>query len=243
MKKWKRLLAIVAIASGLGVAVTTQTAFADVDSSSIDSADTVTELTYGENKSVDPGDTVIWHAVFTPGNAATDMSDLRFSDPLDKQLEYVSAKVLQVLEVDSAGNPNSFGKDITSTGTLSFDKSTNTVSWIPKTPTDLSFAGNNDNSTIDLVIKAKVSDDATNGEIPNIATMTLGGQSYKTNEPTLTVKTPISSKIDKTVKKLAKTGVKLGQAHPVIAALIALCLIGGLGFGGYRIWKKRSAIK
>ncbi|WP_288528767.1 isopeptide-forming domain-containing fimbrial protein [uncultured Secundilactobacillus sp.] len=223
------------------------------DAASDSSDDQGTTVTFGDTKTVKAGDDVIWHAVFTPGNTVTDMKDLTFSDPLDAQLEYQDAKVLQVKKTDAQGNPTAFGKDITKEGELSFDKATNTVSWTPKTPATFRYAANNDNSTIDLVIKAKVKAGTKDGTIPNTAVMTLGGQTYKTNQPSVKVDhtapdqagTPLdkqiaNSPLGKKVAKLAKTGVRATQAHPIIAAVVGLLMASGLGTWGYRLYRKRQ---
>lgn len=258
MKKWHKLIAALAVVGFFGVL--TQTTPASADSSEATSSSEVVSsessnkvsgsdattgdshsdsgITYGSAKAVKAGEENIWHSVFTPGNSATDMKDLTFSDPLDTRLEYVSAKVLQVTKTDSNGDPAEFGADITSQGTLNYAKATNTVSWTPKKPSDFAYSPTNKNSTIDLIVKTKVNKDTKDGSIPNTAVMTLGGQTYKTNDPNLTVKSPLPSKLNKLIGKLAKTGVKLAQAHPWMAALLGILMTLGFGTWGYRVWKK-----
>ena len=204
-------------------------------------------ITYGATKSVKAGETNIWHSVFTPGNSSSEMKDLTFSDPLDSRLEYVGAKVLQVTKTDSNGNPEAYGADITNEGTLNFNKSTNTVSWTPNKPESFSYAPNNPNSVIDLIVKTKVKNGTKDGSIPNVAVMTLGGQTYKTNDPSINVKTPIGTKLNKQIGKLnkqigklAKTGVKLAQDHPIIAIILGALMVSGFGTWGYRVIRARK---
>lgn len=244
MKRWKKLIALSAVTAFglLGMSVQTSTVSADSSTSTNEAGG----VTYGASKAVKSGEENIWHSVFTPGNSVTDMKDLTFSDPLDTRLEYVSAKVLQVIKIDSQGDPATYGKNITDQGTLSFEKATNTVSWTPKTPKEFMYAPGNANSRLDLIIKTKVKAGTPDGTIPNTAVMTLGGKTYKTNDPSLTVKTPVGTKLKKTIGKLgkatgklAKTGVKLAQAHPIMAILLGILMSGGFGTWGYRVWHNR----
>lgn len=267
MKKWHKLIAALAVVGFFGVL--SQTAPASADNSeatsstkSISKAEktssneqentnendsNITNVTFGQTKEVKVGDTVIWHSVFTPGNTvkASAMKDLSFSDPLNSKLEYVDAKVYQVKKVDSSGNPVVFGKDITAAGNLSYAKATNTVTWIPKEPSNFIYSAGNPNSTIDLMITTKVKEsNREEATIPNTASMTLDGKRYQTETPKVHIKTTPLNKVTKVIAKsplgkLAKTGVELGQNHPIIAALLAVAMIIGFGSWGYHFLNQR----
>lgn len=108
------------------------------------------------------------------------MNSLEVSDPLEKVQTYESATV-----------NDSTGKDITDQGTLTFDKATNTVKWVAKTPSD--FSG----KTINMNIKVKLNGDAdlsaykVNGKIaiPNVGQLKTDDGTTPSNPTSVTIPT------------------------------------------------------
>ncbi|QCZ44828.1 isopeptide-forming domain-containing fimbrial protein [Levilactobacillus brevis] len=105
------------------------------------------------------------------------INSLDISDPLASVQEYKGATV------------TSDGKDVTSDGTLSFDKSTNTVDWKAKTPKD--FSG----KKLLMKITVQLNKDAdlskyigTDGKIsiPNVATLDVDGSKTPSNPTSVT---------------------------------------------------------
>ncbi|KIO93694.1 putative cell-wall-anchored protein SasA (LPXTG motif) [Levilactobacillus brevis] len=105
------------------------------------------------------------------------INSLDISDPLASVQEYKGATV------------TSDGKDVTSDGTLNFDKSTNTVDWKAKTPKD--FSG----KKLLMKITVQLNKDAdlskyigTDGKIsiPNVATLDVDGSKTPSNPTSVT---------------------------------------------------------
>lgn len=105
------------------------------------------------------------------------INSLDISDPLASVQEYKGATV------------TSDGKDVTSDGTLNFDKSTNTVDWKAKTPKD--FSG----KKLLMKIIVQLNKDAdlskyigTDGKIsiPNVATLDVDGSKTPSNPTSVT---------------------------------------------------------
>lgn len=108
------------------------------------------------------------------------INSLEVSDPLEKVQTYESATV-----------NDSTGKDITDQGTLTFDKTTNTVKWVAKTPSDFSGRTINMNIKVKLNVDADLSAYKVNGKIaiPNVGQLKTDDGTTPSNPTSVTIPT------------------------------------------------------